>query len=165
MKQQHNIESAFVIVLFAVFAVTIMAVLALGANSYQKLVKRDTESYNKRIITSYVTAKIHNHDINGDVAVGGFAKVDEEDGVDTLHLYETINGEKYDVRIYYYDGYIRELFTIAGLDIKPEAGSRITEAGGLSLRQDGSIIQITATDTDGLQNTSTVAIRSSKERH
>lgn len=160
MKQKHNIENAFVLILFAVFAVTIMAVLALGANSYQALVKRDTESYNKRIITSYVTAKIQNHDENGNVAVGGFAKVSKEDGIDTLHLFQEIDGQKYDVRIYYYDGYIRELFTLANLDITPEAGNKITEAGGLSLQQKGSVIEILATDADGLKNTATVSVRS-----
>ena len=160
MKQQHNIENAFVLVLFAVFAVTIMAVLALGANSYQALVQRDTNGYNKRIITSYVTAKIRNHDSSDSVAVGGFAKVSEDDGIETLHLFQTIEGEKYDVRIYYYDGYIRELFTLADLDIKPEAGNKITEAGGLSLKQNGNIIEILAKDANGVENTATVAVRS-----
>ena len=68
-KQQHNIESAFVLVLFAVFAMTVVAVLALGANSYQRLVERDNEGYNKRIVTSYVTAKIRDNDTYDGVAV------------------------------------------------------------------------------------------------
>ena len=160
MKQKHNIENAFVLVLFAVFAVTIMAVLALGANSYQTLVSRDTENYNKRIITSYVTAKIQNNDSGEGVAVGGYAEVDKEDGIQTLHMFETIEGQKYDVRIYYYDGYIRELFTLADLDIKPEAGNKITEAKGLSFKQNGSLIEILATDVSGIQNTAAVAVRS-----
>ena len=161
-EQQHNIENAFVIVLFAVFAVTIIAALALGANSYQSLVKRDNDSYNKQIITSYVTAKIRNHDLRDGVAVGGFAKVTKEDGIDTLHLYETIEGVRYDVRIYYYGGYIRELFTVADLDLKPEAGNKIVEAKGLSLEQSQDVIRILATDTSGLQDTSVVALRSER---
>ena len=50
--QRHSIESAFVLILFAVFAMTVVAVLALGANSYQKLVERDNDGYNKWIVTS-----------------------------------------------------------------------------------------------------------------
>ena len=73
INPKHNMESAFVLVLFAVFAVAIVAVLALGARTYKGLVERDNDSYNKRIITSYVSAKIRNNDVQGAVAVGGFA--------------------------------------------------------------------------------------------
>ena len=65
INPKHNIESAFVLVLFAVFAVAIVAVLALGARTYKGLVERDNDSYNKRIITSYVSAKIRNNDVQG----------------------------------------------------------------------------------------------------
>lgn len=157
--QQHNIESAFVLVLFAVFAMTIVAVLALGANSYQKLVERDNESYNKRIITSYVSAKIRNNDAKGSVAVGGFASAEEEDGIDTLHLYQMIEGEWYDTRIYFYDGHIYELFTLTDLDFDPKAGNEVMEAQGLSFRQQDNVIEITSVDKEGRENTATVALR------
>ena len=51
-SQRHSIENVFVLVLFAIFAMTIVAVLALGANQYKSLVERDNNAYNKRIITS-----------------------------------------------------------------------------------------------------------------
>lgn len=158
--QQHNIESAFVLVLFAVFAMTIVAVLALGANSYQKLVERDNESYNKRIITSYVSAKIRNNDTNGNVVVGGFAKASKEDGIDTLHLYQEIEGEKYDTRIYYYNGYIYELFTLVDLEFDPEAGNEVMEAKGLAFETKGNVIEIRSVDKEGRISTATVALRS-----
>ena len=40
-SQRHSIENVFVLVLFAIFAMTIVAVLALGANQYKSLVERD----------------------------------------------------------------------------------------------------------------------------
>ena len=158
--QQHNIEGVFVLLLFAVYAIAVIAVLAMGARSYKSLVERDNKSYNRQIITSYVAAKIRNHDTGAGAVVGGFVRAEKEDGLETLHLYQEIDGEKYDVRIYYYDGYIRELFTLADLDLKPEAGSKVMEAKGLSLRQQGSVIQIQATDADGLRSESVVALRS-----
>ncbi len=158
--QKHNIEAAFVLVLFAVFAVTIVAVLALGANSYKSLVERDNEAYNKRIITSYITAQIRSNDTRGTVAVGGFAKPGVRDGINTLHLYQIIDGEKFDLRIYHYDGQIYELFTTADNNIEPEAGNPIIEAKGLSFSRDGSVIRISSVDANGLKNTATVAVRS-----
>ena len=160
---KHNIEGVFILLLFAVFAVTIVAVLALGANSYKNLVKRDDDAYNKRIITSYVTARIRDNDVSGAVATGGFAKPEKPDGVDTLHLYQTIEGQKFDLRIYYYNGYIYELFTTADNEIEPEAGNPIMEAEGLSFEQKGSLIEISAVDAGGRSNTATVALRSDRE--
>ena len=46
-SQRHSIENVFVLVLFAIFAMTIVAVLALGANQYKSLVERDNNAYNK----------------------------------------------------------------------------------------------------------------------
>ena len=157
---KHNIESAFVIVLFAVFAVTVVAVLALGANGYKTLVDRDQRAYNQRIITSYVQAKIHNNDSEGRLSVGGFSRADTPDGIDTLHMYETIDGDVYDTRIYYYNDHIYELFTLADIQLDPEAGNPIMEAKGLSFQQNGNVIEITAVDADGMKGTASVALRS-----
>lgn len=158
--QKHNIEGAFVLVLFAVFAVTIVAVLALGANSYKSLVERDNEAYNKRIITSYISAKIRSNDSEGTIAVGGFAKPGQQDGIETLHLYQTIEGQKFDMRIYYYQGYIYELLTMADNNIEPEAGNPIMEAKSLSFEKEGEVIWISSVDANNLSNSATVAIRS-----
>lgn len=160
---KHNIESVFILVLFAVFAVTIVAVLALGANSYKNLAARDDNVYNRRIITSYVSAKIRDNDVSGAVEAGGFAVPGEPDGIETLHLYQTIEGEKFDLRIYYYDGYIYELFTTAENEIEPEAGNRIMKAQGLSFRQTGSLIEISAVDAEGRTNRAAVSLRCNRE--
>ena len=159
VNPKHNIESAFVLVLFAVFAVTIVAVLALGANSYKSLVERDNESYNKRIITSYVSAKIRNNDQLNAVEVGGFANADEADGVDTLHMYQDIEGATYDLRVYYYEGKIYEMLTLEGADMDPQDGNAIMDAQELSFVRDGNVIHIASKDADGRENEATVALR------
>lgn len=158
--KKHNIEGVFVLLLFAVFAIAIVAVLALGANSYQNLVERDNEAYNRRLITSYVAAKIRNNDVKDAVEVGGFVDAEEEDGIDTLHLYEYIEGELFDLRIYCYEGQLYELFTLASNEIEPEAGNPIMEAESLSFEKEGSCIRIDAVDKSGYENSVTVALRS-----
>lgn len=158
--QNHSIESAFVLVLFAVFAIAVAAVLALGAGSYKKLAERDNEAYNKRIIISYISAKLRSSDETGTVKTGGFAQYAKPDGIDTLHLYQTIEGEVYDMRIYYYDGYIYELFTTEDNEIEPEAGNPILEAGGLSFVQEGALLHIVSVDAEGRENQTTVYLRS-----
>ena len=162
MKEKHNMEGAFVLVLFAMFAVLVVVVLALGARTYKNLVRRDNANYNKRIITSYVSAKIRDNDQLGMVEIGGFASADHPDGVDTLHMYQNIEGEKFDLRVYYYQGKIYEMLTLAGSDMDPEDGSAIMDAKGLSFEQTGKRIHIKAKDADGLENEATVTLRCGK---
>ncbi len=158
--QKHSIENVFVLMLFAVFAITIVAVLALGARSYKRLVERDNDSYNERIITSYVVAQIRTHDEADAVEIGGFDIDDATDGVNTLHLYEEIDGFSYEMRIYYYEGQIYELFSSTLSELEPEDGTPVMEAHALNFAWKDGCIHITSEDTDGRQSEATVGIRS-----
>ena len=154
-SQRHSIENVFVLVLFAIFAMTIVAVLALGANQYKSLVERD-----KRIITSYVSAQIRGYDRADAVKVGGFASPDVDDEVNTLHLLETIDGIRYDLKIYYYQGKVYELFAAEESEMKPEDGVAIMDAKDLHFEKKGSLIRITSKDSEGRENETTVSMRS-----
>ena len=147
-SQRHSIENVFVLVLFAIFAMTIVAVLALGANQY------------KRIITSYVSAQIRGYDRADAVKVGGFASPDVDDEVNTLHLLETIDGIRYDLKIYYYQGKVYELFAAEESEMKPEDGVAIMDAKDLHFEKKGSLIRITSKDSEGRENETTVSLRS-----
>ncbi len=87
-SQRHSIENVFVLVLFAIFAMTIVAVLALGANQYKKVWSSVIIMHTtKRIITSYV-CQIRGYDRADAVkSGGGFASPDVDDEVNTLHLF------------------------------------------------------------------------------
>lgn len=159
-SQKHSIENVFVLVLFAIFAMTIVAVLALGANQYKSLVERDNNSYNQRIITSYVSAQIRGYDRTDAVKVGGFSSPDVEDEVDTLHLFDEVDGIRYDLRIYYYKGKIYELFASEEADMKPEDGVAVMDAKGLSFEKKGSLIRIQSQDSEGRKSESYVSLRS-----
>lgn len=159
-SQRHSIENVFVLVLFAIFAMTIVAVLALGANQYKSLVERDNNAYNKRIITSYVSAQIRGYDRADAVKVGGFASPDVDDEVNTLHLLETIDGIRYDLKIYYYRGNVYELFAAEESEMKPEDGVAIMDAKDLHFEKKGSLIRITSKDSEGRENETTVSLRS-----
>ena len=64
------------------------------------------------------------------------------------------------MRIYYYQGYIYELLTMADNNIEPEAGNPIMEAKSLSFEKEGEVIRISSVDANNLSNSATVAIRS-----
>lgn len=158
-SEKHSIENAFVLVLFAVFAVAVVAVLALGANRYKSLVERDNESYNERIISSYVSAQIRNNDMQNAVMIGGFSSPEAADGVDTLHLFEEIEGIRFDLRIYYYKGKIYELFSSVEAEMEPQDGIPVMDAQGLSFEKKGNIVHIVSKDSEGRTSEATVGLR------
>ena len=101
-------DGLLILLLFGVFAVSILAVLLSGAGVYRRLAERDDRSYDRRTAVQYVATRVRQADQAGGVSVRTF------EGCPALILSEEIEGELYETRIYHYDGYIRELFVSAG---------------------------------------------------
>jgi len=114
IREKHEIDGVFVLLLFVVFAGSILMVLLLGASSYEKLVERDQESYNARTGIQYIAAKLRHNDEADCVQVGSFSERNHKqaDDISTLYLRMGEEGEYYYTKIYYYDGYIREVLCL-----------------------------------------------------
>lgn len=156
MKQTkyHSLDGLLVLLLFGIFAASILSVLMTGADAYQRLTRRNQSSYTYRTVTQYIAARVHSADAQNGISATTFG------GTDTLELAETIDGETYTTKVYYYDGYIRELFTSEGGEYQPEDGDRVIEAQGLSLSQDGGLLTMDITCADGSRETITLSLRS-----
>ena len=122
-ERKHYIGGLLALLLLCVFAACVLSVLLAGAGTYRKLTARDRASYDSRTATQYLATRIRQADRQGAVSVRAF------EGRDALVLTEEIDGELYETRIYYCDGYLRELFTVAGADLAPEDGEKILPAG------------------------------------
>ena len=106
---RHEIDGAFVLLLFAIFAGCVLMVLLMGASAYEKMVARDNIAYNKRTGVNYIAAKIRHNDEKDSVYVGSFYDKNDDltRDIDTLYLKLKVEDEEYYTKIYYYDGYIR----------------------------------------------------------
>lgn len=165
MTEKHEIDGVFVLILFALFAGSILMVLLLGASSYEKLVQRDQESYNTRTEIQYIAAKLRHNDEADCVQVGSFSERTnkEADDITTLYLRMGADGEYYYTKIYYYDGYIREVLCLEDGELSPDAGQEILPAKGLVIKEEGSLIQVTVVDEQEKEHNIHLAIRSSQE--
>ena len=165
IRENHEIDSVFILLLFALFAGSILMVLLLGASSYERLVERDQESYNARTGIQYIAAKVRHGDEAGCIQVGSFSERENRkaDEIPTLYLRMGTEGEFYYTKIYYYDGYIREMLCLEDSAVSPEAGQEILPAKGLLFSQEGSLLQITFVDEKEEAHSMTLAIRSSQE--
>jgi len=138
-----KVDNLLVLLIFGVFAVCILSVLLTGADVYRKLAARDQIGYDQRTAAQYLTTRVRQADRLGDVSIRYF------EGQDALVFTEVIEGGTYQTLVYCYDGYLRELFAAAGGGFLPEDGERVLEARGLSIRQDGQLLEMELTSPSG----------------
>lgn len=125
----HTIDVVFALVLFCVFAMSLLLVLLTGAKAYRGVRDNMEEQYAERTCISYIAAKVRHYDECGAVRVETF------DGVPALCLTESVDGVEYVTYLYYYEGYVCELFTDPELVLHAQDGMRIMEAASLSISQ------------------------------
>ena len=138
-----KVDNLLALLIFGVFAVCILSVLLTGADVYRKLAARDQLGYDQRTAAQYLTTRVRQADQLGDVSIRYF------EGQDALVFTEVIEGGTYQTLVYCYDGYLRELFAAAGGGFLPEDGERVLEARGLSIRQDGQLLEMELTSPSG----------------
>lgn len=162
---KHEMDSVFVLLLFTLFAACILMVLLLGASSYEKIVKRDGQTYDARTGVQYIAARLRHGDEAGCVQVGSFSERTDADAdnIPTLYLRLSEAEEPFYTKIYYYDGYIRELLCSEELVLSPEAGQEVLAASAFLVEQDGALIKVSITEEDGEIHTLNLAVRSAWE--
>ncbi|MDD3347747.1 DUF4860 domain-containing protein [Oscillibacter sp.] len=174
--KKSQMDGLLALLVLSVFAVCILAVLLTGADTYGRLKQRDEASYDRRTAAQYLATKVRQADADGGVAmVTSFDGEMPVNGVgmwptggDTLFLEEIIDGAPYYTRVYYYDGYLRELFSDAAAEMAPEDGEKILEARGLTFDwtptgAPGSLLTAEVTDADGGVERVVLSLRSGRE--
>ena len=153
-ESKHHMDGLLILLLFGVFAVSILAVLLSGAGVYRRLAERDDHSYERRTAVQYVATRVRQADQAGGVSVRTF------EGCPALILSEEIEGETYETRIYHYDGYIRELFASEEGEFLPEDGEKVLPAGSFLVYWEEPGLQIRILTEDGRWQELRLALRS-----
>ena len=156
-RSKHHIDGLLILLLFGVFAASVLAVLLSGAGTYRRLSERDDRSYDRRTAAQYVSARVRQADRAGAVSVRTF------EGCPALILSEEIGGESYETRIYHYDGYLRELFASAEGDFLPEDGEKVLPLEGFLVYPEEPGLQVRILTEDGRWQELRLALRSGEE--
>ena len=125
----QRIDTVFVLIVFCVFAVSVLTVLMLGARTYSHITGLTREESAERTVLSYIWTKVRNGDEAGSVSAGDFH------GLQALRIDEEFDGIRYRTVIYHYDGWVLELFSEEGLEFYPEDGVRIIAATDLGFAE------------------------------
>ena len=90
-QSKHDRNALLILLLFGVFAVSVLGVLLSGARVYRQLIRRDGHAYERRSVAQYVTMRLRQS--GGDITVAPFG-----DG-QALELWEKIGEEDYVTRV------------------------------------------------------------------
>jgi hypothetical protein len=125
----QKIDTIFVLIIFCVFALSVLMVLMLGASVYSNMTDITRTGQDERTLLSYVWTKVKNGDDAGSIYVGEFC------GLPALCFDEEYGELQYQTAIYHYDGWVYELFYEKGYDFSPEDGVQIMEIDDLRFEE------------------------------
>jgi len=161
--KKNSMSSVAPLLLFAIFATCIVMVLLSGANIYQKLVNRDQASYQHRTTAQYITTRVRQSDCADVAFIGDFSDLSGSEEGNTLFLCEILGGRTFFTRIYCHEGYVRELFSEAGVEFIPADGEKLLEANDLYFSMEDGLLTVSIEHADGLKETVVLSLHSGKE--
>ncbi|MEZ3435206.1 MAG: DUF4860 domain-containing protein [Lachnospiraceae bacterium] len=154
-KRRHMIDFLFPVALFFVFALSALTVLLLAARIYQSTTENSSLNYTSRTGLSYISEKIHQNDLGGQVTIGSL------DGCEALIMEQTAGEDIYYTYIYADDKELKELFIKDGAPAKASSGRTILEIQNFSMEQIGdNLLRFSCTDKKNQTASTIVGIRS-----
>jgi len=135
----RNVDTIFVLIIFSVFAFSVLMVLMLGASVYRNVNDISREGQQEHTALSYIWTKTKNYDSAGSIYAGEFH------GLSALFIDEHIGGSTFRTAIYNYDGWLLELYGETLHEFSPRDGVRIVQNDSLIFRESGNgLIEVTA---------------------
>ena len=154
--KKSNIGLLLVLLVFALFMVSVLMVLMTGADVIQDITVRNQESYGQRTAVQYIATRVRQADQSGMI----YARSTDEG--DQLVLAEEIEGALFETTLYCYDGYLRELFCASGNNPGAEFGEKILPAEHFFVMDCGDYLELELIFADGEKCPMIIHIRSER---
>lgn len=143
--KNHSIDFLFALLMFLLYAGSMIAFVYMGAEVYQSVTGRMNNRYDARTAQSYITEKVRQNDCAGCVDVG------EIEGEPALVLRQTVEGQDYVTYIYTHEGMLKELFTAADRQVSWQDGTELLELAEFHIEEaGGGLLKAAITDNEGL---------------
>ncbi|MDF2839061.1 MAG: hypothetical protein K0S60_764 [Evtepia sp.] len=154
-EKTNSIDTVFAASLLCVFAASVLMVLLLGTRIYNSMSSASDLAYQDRISMSYIAEKLRHADKTGAVYVGEF------DGINAIYLETEDRETTYQTILYYYDGWLCELFCEKGSEFQKTDGTKITHAEAVHFSEAGSgLFDVEVIDLSGNTSHLTIYLRS-----
>ena len=143
---RHIIDILFVISLFALFVLSAVFLISIGAGIYSKTMYNMNANFDSRTAVAYINEKVHQSDNSGNVRIGDF------DGCESIIITTFVNDLEYNTYIYEIDGTIKELTVRKDITLSPAAGSKILDVKEFSLDSISDTLFKCNVNIDGNEN-------------
>lgn len=150
---RHVVSGVFIFLLLGIFAVFSTVMVLFSAQFYRGTVDQTNRHNEDRVLIHYVINAVRGSDAAGSVTVA------EEAGLPVLSLGMEADGDRYETKIYCYDGALRELFMDAAEPFDPEYGEVICPAEAFTPVMEGGLLTMTLTNSRGEIQTVHMALR------
>jgi len=125
-SKNRRVDTIFVMIIFCIFAISVLIVLVLAASSYQRMTDISRDRQDERTILSYIWTKVKSGDDAGMIHIGDF------NGNPALFFDEIIGDTLFRTAIYSYNGWVRELFSNPEMGLSPDDGTQLIKLDNLS---------------------------------
>jgi len=133
----RSIDTVFVLIVFSIFAFSVLMVLMLGAGVYRNVNDISRAEQHEHTALSYIWTKVKNFDEANAISVGEF------DGVPAIFIDEELAGTKFRTAIYVNDGWLLELFSEKALEFSLQSGRRIVQVDNIVFNElDNGLIEV-----------------------
>jgi len=137
----RSVDTIFVLIVFSIFALSILMVLMLGASVYRNINDISNEGQHEHTVLSYIWTKTKNYDNADSISAGDFK------GIPALFIDEKIGEENFRTVIYSFDGWLFELYSEVTLEFSPGDGIRIMQIENLNFKETSNgLIEVTANE-------------------
>lgn len=131
MNKESKLTDLMALMVLLVFALCIMMVLLMGTRVYQRLLDKGAVSFTDRMSVRYVTTRVRQAES---------VSVEDFEGCSALVIPETVDGEVYNTLVYWYDGYICEMYCEEGAKLYPEDGEKVIETEEMRFCVEGDLL-------------------------
>lgn len=148
--ERRKSNRVFTIVLLAVFFVVLMTGLAAGVAMYQAVANNQLDTNAARMQSGLLASNVHANDSANALGTGN-----GPEGRSLVLTKEDADGEKYEMRMYLYNGHIVQEYSPAGAAYTPERAQPLLTSSTFDFGLYGNLLVI---ETD--QGSTNIALRS-----
>ena len=154
-NHKRRIDFGFIAALFLLFSVTSFTLILIGIKQYNYTADSISTNNENRTAASFIIEKIRQYDNNGAISVTTL------DVCNALKISTELETGEYNMFIYYYDGYLRELLVSSSSVYSADSGQMIIPASDFNVAiKKNNLIKFTITDTNNDINTFYVSYKS-----
>lgn len=117
----------FPLTLFGIILLAVLILVTVGTRVYKIVVEAQADSDGRRAGLSYLSARVRAADVENSVVLG-----EGPEGTALVLLEEDVDGSVYETRIYLYEGWIMEEYTVAGAEFSPSDAVAVSKTNSFA---------------------------------